>query len=315
MKIVQSLYTGSFQNLNKLDLKSTTTLSGYSNSKLYWYTWIRSLFSFLEQGHTVELVTDDIGKALLVDKLGLPYSKINLCLNEINPTTKYCWAIGKLKAYSIQNEPFLHFDNDAFFVKQIPEISKPIYVQEIVEIPTNYDNYHFTIAKDILINFENYPKQIKNFHDSFSKNDTSFSLIAGVLGGYDLDLLKDYSTTMYQYMLNNRQKIDDFLSNKSSTYITWFMSLFEEQMLMQFYLEKYGDTNNIQSPLGYRNASSRDYNAIAEQRSIETGFVHFMTRIKNGQDKQATEYRKRFIAKTEQKYPEYCELVNIYLNN
>ncbi len=81
MKIVQSLYTGSFINQNKNDLSTTATLSGYMDPKLYWYSWIRSLFSFLESGHHVQLVTDDIGKELLIDKLALPYSDVDLSFN------------------------------------------------------------------------------------------------------------------------------------------------------------------------------------------------------------------------------------------
>lgn len=315
MKIVQSLYTGSFVNEDKLNFDSTVTLSGYNNSKLYWYTWIRSLFSFLEQGHTVELVTDDIGKELLVNRLGLPYSSVNTCLNEINPVSKYIWAIGKLKAYSIQEEPFLHFDNDAYFVKTIPQINKSIYVQEVVKRPTNLDDMHLNVCKDILLNFEDCPSQVRNFYNFFNTNNHSYTLVAGVLGGNDINLLKTYSKTVYDFMFTNRQKIDLFLQNKSPIYITYFMSFLEEQLLMQFYLEKYGSLDHIDGPLGIMDASSEDYNLIAEQRSEETGFVHFMTRIKLGQDLRAVEYRQRFISKTEQKYPEYCELVNIYLNN
>ena len=314
MKIVQSLYTGSFLNTDINNLSSTKTPSGYFNTKLYWYTWIRSLFSFLEQGHTVQLVTDDVGKDILVDKLGLPYSDVNVCLNEAHTVTKKCWIMGKLKAYSIQTEPFLHFDNDAFFTKPIPKLEFPLFVQEIRERYLTYNDIVSTAAKDIVLgNFADTPVHLTNYVKNYKEREKYNSIVAGVIGGNDVELINKYSTEMYNFIYKNGSKFDELLENKNPEYVTMCMSLLEEQMLVEYFKEKYGNINNIQAVLGHNKVSTPVQQL--EQKSIETGFVHFMNRIKNGQDNRAIEYRQRFILSTEQKYPEYCELVNIYLNN
>jgi hypothetical protein len=314
MKIVQSLYTGCFLNNDTQNLNSVVTPSGYIQKKLYWYTWISSLFSFLEKGYKVQLVTDDVGKEILVDKLGLPYSDVNLSLNELHSVTKKCWAAGKIKAYSIQTEPFLHFDNDAFFTKPIPKVTNPIFVQEIRERVLSYNDIVSNSAKDIVLyGLDDIPSQLTNYVKNYKENQYYNSVVAGVIGGNDIELLNKYSTTIYNFIYKNGRKFDELLENKHPEYATLCMSLLEEQMLVEFVKEKYGDINQIQSVLGHNKVNTPV--AEIEQRSVETGYVHFMNRIKNGQDIRAIQYRTRFIKRTEDLYPEYCELVNIYLNN
>lgn len=70
----------------------------------------------------IHLVTDDLGKAILIDFLELPYDSVDLSLNEFSGRyDKEFWALGKLKAYQIQQEPFIHIDGDLFLLKPLPD--------------------------------------------------------------------------------------------------------------------------------------------------------------------------------------------------
>lgn len=80
--------------------------------------------------HTA-LVTDSAGKALLVDDLGLSFESVSTeldCLRDADPSL---WALGKLIAYSVQDEPFVHLDTDVFLWRALPGrlTSAPVLAQ------------------------------------------------------------------------------------------------------------------------------------------------------------------------------------------
>jgi hypothetical protein len=66
------------------------------------------------------LITDRPGKELLVDQLGLPFVYVSTELDRLTDVDPGWWALGKLVAYSIQDQPFIHIDSDAFLWKALP---------------------------------------------------------------------------------------------------------------------------------------------------------------------------------------------------
>jgi hypothetical protein len=66
------------------------------------------------------LVTDDDGARLLVDQLKLPFDRVSLELNALHDHDPGWWALGKLYAYRLQTEPFVHIDSDVFLWKRLP---------------------------------------------------------------------------------------------------------------------------------------------------------------------------------------------------
>lgn len=77
------------------------------------------------------LVTDDEGAELLVDRLKLPFESVSLELNKLRAHDPDWWALGKLYAYRLQTEPFVHIDSDVFLWKRLPaELeSAPVFAQ------------------------------------------------------------------------------------------------------------------------------------------------------------------------------------------
>jgi hypothetical protein len=66
------------------------------------------------------LVTDRAGKALLVDCLGLSFTHVSTELDSIRKVDPAWWALGKLVAYNMQEQPFVHLDTDVFLWKPLP---------------------------------------------------------------------------------------------------------------------------------------------------------------------------------------------------
>lgn len=51
----------------------------------------------------------------MIDDLKLPYTKVHVVLDELNDYHKNLWAIGKIRTYQLQEEPFIHIDGDVLF--------------------------------------------------------------------------------------------------------------------------------------------------------------------------------------------------------
>jgi len=78
-----------------------------------------------------QLVTDTPGKAMLVDRLGLQFDDVRTDLDALRDANPGWWSLGKLVAYSLQEEPFVHLDTDVFLWKALPPslTSAPVLTQ------------------------------------------------------------------------------------------------------------------------------------------------------------------------------------------
>jgi len=96
----------------------------------YGSVWCNPLHHLLAWGLSVRtasrhypetvLVTDLAGKELLVDRLGLPFVHVSTALEQLSHADPGWWALGKLLAYSLQDQPFVHLDADVFLWKPLP---------------------------------------------------------------------------------------------------------------------------------------------------------------------------------------------------
>jgi hypothetical protein len=75
----------------------------------------------VEHYGAVHLVTDSQGARWLDRRLRVPYATIDTGLDAISPSVPgHFWSYGKLAAYSLQREPFLHIDHDVFLLRRLP---------------------------------------------------------------------------------------------------------------------------------------------------------------------------------------------------
>lgn len=86
----------------------------------HWLAWGLSLRLAREHYPETMLVTDRAGKALLVDSLGLRFTRVSTELESLRNVDSGWWALGKLVAYRMQQQPFVHLDTDVFLWKPLP---------------------------------------------------------------------------------------------------------------------------------------------------------------------------------------------------
>jgi hypothetical protein len=87
---------------------------GWLNTKFHLLGWGLSALSFSKFFQNLELITDALGKDILIDQLQLPYTSVSLAQENFQPANDKIWVLRKIYSYSLQNEPFLHVDGDAF---------------------------------------------------------------------------------------------------------------------------------------------------------------------------------------------------------
>ncbi len=200
MKIIHSFWTKPFVSDKKYFHSNT---GGWLSRKHFYMSWALSCLQLKTFYDEVELVTDVLGKKILVDLMGLPYSKVTLELEEINNYPTELWALGKIKAYQIQKEPFIHIDADAFIWKRFSQTieSAPLISQSIeIDIPFYKETYDklkesFTFIPDSILKDRAINREFK-------------AINAGVLGANDLEFIRIYTANCFKFIEQNSSHFD-----------------------------------------------------------------------------------------------------------
>ena len=111
MKAVWSFWTKPYLSVRK---------AYWASEKHHWLSWVLSLETAKRHYPETCLVTDSKGAEILVDRLGLRSSQVSTELDALADEDPGWWALGKLYAYSLQHEPFVHIDSDVYLWKRFP---------------------------------------------------------------------------------------------------------------------------------------------------------------------------------------------------
>lgn len=147
------------------------------------------------QFETVELVTNSYGKKILIDQYKIPFNSVQVVLDQFDNTLEAnFWAYIKLYAYSIQDEPFIHIDNDVFIWDIIPydKLTAQMLFQN-KEMLEDHRSYYDLIRE--AWKFEQVDRTILRAEPSFAYN-------CGVVGVNDLSIVKRWIEIARQYIFS-----------------------------------------------------------------------------------------------------------------
>jgi hypothetical protein len=175
--------------------------------------WYSQLHHLLAWGLSLEtarrhypktvLITDRPGKKLLIDKLGLSFGEVSTELERLANVDSGWWALGKLLAYSVQDEPFVHIDTDAFLWKPLPRhlSTSPVFAL----CPVFYANDSNLLPLEVERAFAaNGGKLPLEWEWTRSRGNTFFREEAcGILGGCHVAFLRHYANTAVDLVLNS----------------------------------------------------------------------------------------------------------------
>lgn len=234
-------------------------LSGMSHeSASYVRMWALSYTLARQHFERVVLVTDMPGQKLLVEKAGLDYDEVFTVLDGVT-TVPSGWCAGKLKAYSLFDEPFCHFDGDVMLRAPLPEriLTAKVFAEcrERVGASTVYHPEWFE----------------RHFKVPLRMGGCPYNM--GIFGGSATAFIREYATTALTY-LNDPHNLEraDGVSG------IVFAAGFEQLLLGAFARERRihvetlltpsaekEDTHGYAHYLGYHKRKPRVIQAIREE--------------------------------------------------
>ena len=294
MKIVQSFWTKPVvESKNGFDRFD----GGWLDKKYYYMSWALSCLKLKELYGEVELVTDKLGKDILINKLKLPYSKVVVVLDILNHYYSDLWAVGKLYTYSIQKSPFIHIDSDVYVWTDILKdmMNKTLICQNL---DCNHSSYIKTINT-----IENEKFYIPNvIEKERSNNPDLFACNAGVLGGTDIDFFKEYAMLAFNFIDRNI----DYLGKID---IASFNIIFEQYLFYCLAKEKNISVTYLFEQIEYAYAQPKSY-VCFWNIPYKTSYIHVISSFK----------KNRFIAEEMSarfkiEYPHYYyKVINLMKN-
>lgn len=202
MKIIQSFWTKPLLHTISND-QDCRYNGGWLDLKFYFMSWAFSALQLSKYYDNVELITDKKGKNFLFDALELPYSNVSTHLDSIEDYHPALWALGKIIAYSMQREPFLHVDGDAYIWGRFP---KSIEQAEIAVQHRELGYPYYREVFDLLKQSVDFiPDCILDYEREF-KSVNAYNL--GITGGQNHGFFTRYSTAAFEFVNKNLAKFN-----------------------------------------------------------------------------------------------------------
>ena len=208
MKIVQSYWSKPNKSFEKGFQNKIS--GGWRNIKYQYMSWALSCLKLKTFYPNIELVTDLEGKRILIEQLGLPYDNVRIELDNLNKYPVELWALGKLYTYALQNEPFIHVDNDVFIWEKFNnQIEKAELIGQHVD--NDEDHYHHALKHLKELNIK-LPSFLIN---DFEKNNKFNASNAGIIGGSNVCFFKEYVNEAFHLINSQLGKINKSLFGTS----------------------------------------------------------------------------------------------------
>ncbi len=196
MNFIQTLYIDKFRH----PLENSY---GWAAPEYHLMGWALSCLQLNKIYGHVELYTNSYATELLINTLGLPYSKVHTTHDDFYIVNENLWALYKILTYSLQDEPFLHVDGDVFLFKALPAFlfSGELVAQNMeVATPEVYSNTQNQLVK----HFSYFPDCVRT---EFANTIPIKAVNAGILGGKNINFIKEYADLAFEYVDRNKQHL------------------------------------------------------------------------------------------------------------
>ena len=289
MKIIHSLWSKPM-----LTPEGTLGETGWRHVQYFYMSWALSCLTFKEVYKDVALVTDTFGYDLLINKLQLPYTNVEVVLDELNHYPKEFWAIGKLKAYEIQQEPFIHVDGDVYVWNRFGEtIEKAALVSQQRDV--DFGHYSHAMKEALDQNYA-FPEMML---EEFQNEQTMVSSNAGIIGGNDLEFIQEYCKTSFDIIERNQTKPKIHGTSYALLYEQYLFHCLAQKkgITIEYYLENKADKSE---------ESHTFFNKYTQQKK----FVHLLS-----MRKKEMEYCYDLRDQLKANYPKYYDIIQTYIKN
>jgi hypothetical protein len=170
--------------------------------KTYLFSWILSVDLAKRHYPDTMLVTDDLGRRILVDGIGLQFENISTDLDSLAGHDPSWWNTGKLYAYRLLKVPFLHLDSDVFLWSALPrKLEQADVIAQNPEFfavsPSSY--YRPELFEQLIADSNGWlPREWEWFRALYG--DTQKAICCGIFGGNHVDFINYYADTAVQML-------------------------------------------------------------------------------------------------------------------
>jgi hypothetical protein len=274
-----------------MSFKVMNDLNPWQSDFHYLCSWILSSCLLKRYFKETHLYCDTKTKKVLIDELDLPFDYVNTELDSFT-FDSYLWALGKAFAYTKQEKPFIHIDQDVFLWQALPKnlLNKPLIAQfgEKFSMYRKKDGYiNYPIEEiDKLLNWK------PDIWKKAIKRPIQIACNCGIFGGNYYECINEYANMMIEIAQHPKnQSTWKILKSKSGYSSKGILCL--EQWLIGAYIIK------NQTYLTYL------HNTKEEINNHITPFNNEFTHMLSPMVKQYKENRKELANRTKTMFPEY----------
>jgi hypothetical protein len=157
-------------------------------------SWVLSVQCAAKHFSDLRLVTDSDGARLLADGLGLPFTMVDTSLDRLDHRWQDWWVLGKLRAYSAQDCPFVHIDSDVYLWKALPDsVARADIIVQNPE-PAPLTDTTFYKPSRIAESFRSAQSSLPSFIADYMRHSGEVAYNTGIFGGSALDVIHRYSS-------------------------------------------------------------------------------------------------------------------------
>jgi hypothetical protein len=262
--------------------------------------WALSLGTVRRHYQHTTLWTDTEGAKLLVDDIGLEFEHVSTSLDALKECDPGWWVLGKLHAYRLQTEPFVHFDNDVFLWRRFPERIEAAQVlaqnpEDFVLGTSFYDPEKFDQA---LNECGGWMPDEWEWYASIGR--WRRAVCCGVFGGNNLDFIRHYANTAFALAEHpQNQSAWASLPDKTDDNI-----LFEQYLLSACINYHRHKSDSPFHGIDIRYLFSSWAEAFRAEVAAELGYTHLI-----GGAKRNSRLAARLAKRVESEYPEFYERI------
>lgn len=270
---------------------------GWFDEESHWCSWILSFMLAKNHFEDFCLVTDPIGKKILVDSIGLPYNDVRVEINIWDEYDAKLWVLGKLMAYrSMGDDSFIHLDGDVFLWKKPPKelLENRVFCQSPEEVEEDeiegkgWGYYPKKFASKILT-----PPH-KDWGSPSIKKVGCVGIVGGNKAGH---IFKELSDSIFSNLVICQADYKEIFSGKDYSYIPMLL----EQYLLGLIVEKnnlsygylFNESEGIGSPYDHVTSSNLGYThllagskknpqlATAVKNIVKKRYSRYYTNVQN----------------------------------
>jgi hypothetical protein len=287
MKVVWSFWSKPFEVHRRFS---------WPSERHHLFAWILSVETARQHYPDTSLITDDAGARLLVDWLELPFKSVSTELNALAQHNPDWWALGKIYAYRMQTEPFIHIDNDVFLWKPLPARVEcaDVFAQNPELISASTPHYQpERLARTLNQTTGGWIPQEWQWYQRTQHNRAE---CCGIFGGNRIDFINLFARASLRLIEEptNRHALESLHDKRT-------LMLLVEQYLLSAFVEYHKSGSSL--PFGNIKIEYL-FNSVADawnpDCAVQAGFTHLVAGAK-----QSPLFAQRLESRVQRDYPQY----------